>query len=295
MSTSETPPVSIIIPCYNAGKYLREAIESALNQTYPNIELILVNDGSTDNSEDIARSYGSKVKLINQPNSGLAASRNMGIWAATTQYHLFLDADDVLAPNSVERRMKILLSDPTIGCVVGDCMHGFEEGPKYRVDASWVVGEDLFFLVTSRFRTLFAPLYRREVFIKCGFFDPFIRLAEDIDHHQRYTLQYRIGYDPEIQGYYRNTPESLSKDWCSMYIYLTKIFKKNSVLTPKKIKYWFATQRHLTSVTKDVINSLRPKPFPEAASKFLKLALVRPLFLMHFTLAVFKRIFRIRW
>jgi len=94
--------VSIIIPTYNAEKYLEECIESALNQTYPDIEIIAVNDGSTDNSLGILKKYEGKIKIISKENGGVASALNTGINAMTGEWFKWLSADDVLYPNAVE-------------------------------------------------------------------------------------------------------------------------------------------------------------------------------------------------
>ena len=103
--------ISIVIPCYNQGEYLEESIESCYNQTVQAHEIIVVNDGSTDDSKEIAERYmfkefphiDSPVKVINQVNKGLPSARNTGIMAATGDYILFLDADDILMENAIER------------------------------------------------------------------------------------------------------------------------------------------------------------------------------------------------
>lgn len=92
--------ISIIIPNYNQGQFLLEAIESALNQTYDDFEVIVVNDGSTDNSLEIVRKY--PVRIIDQTNKGLASARNTGIMNSKGDYLLFLDADDILLENCLE-------------------------------------------------------------------------------------------------------------------------------------------------------------------------------------------------
>lgn len=102
--------VSIIIPCFNQGEYLEDAIESAWNQTHPPHEIIVVNDGSTDNSAEIAERYmfkqfpllESPVRVIHQVNKGLSSARNTGIMSATGDYILPLDADDILMENAIE-------------------------------------------------------------------------------------------------------------------------------------------------------------------------------------------------
>ena len=96
--------ISIIIPCYNHAAFLPDAIESALAQDYPDVEVIVVNDGSTDNSSEVARRY--PVRLIEQENKGLSAARNTGIRAATGTWILPLDSDDKIEPVTVSRFME---------------------------------------------------------------------------------------------------------------------------------------------------------------------------------------------
>ena len=97
--------VSIVIPSYNQSQYLNSAISSAMDQTVKAHEIIVIDDGSTDNSLDLARSYiqEKNVKVISQVNKGLASARNTGIMNATGDYILFLDADDMLVENAIER------------------------------------------------------------------------------------------------------------------------------------------------------------------------------------------------
>ena len=108
------PKISIVIPCYNMGDYLEDALESAYNQTMQAHEIIVVDDGSTDDSKEIAERYmfkefpyiESPVRVISQVNKGLSSARNTGIMAATGDYILFLDADDILMENAIERVTK---------------------------------------------------------------------------------------------------------------------------------------------------------------------------------------------
>jgi len=104
--------VSIIIPVFNKAPYIRETLDSALGQTYPNIELVLVNDGSTDGSLAILEGYQSKfpekVKLINQANGGVSKATNVGIQASNGEYIQFLDADDLLSPDKIENQIRLL-------------------------------------------------------------------------------------------------------------------------------------------------------------------------------------------
>lgn len=102
---SWNPRVSIVIPCYKQAHYLSDAIQSAINQIYKDIEIIVVNDGSPDNTSDVARKF-KQVKLIEQANAGLSAARNAGIKAATGGWILTLDADDKIDPTFIEKTIR---------------------------------------------------------------------------------------------------------------------------------------------------------------------------------------------
>jgi glycosyltransferase involved in cell wall biosynthesis len=103
------PLVSIIIPVYNAEKYLKETVESALNQTWKNKEIIIIDDGSTDNSLALANGYqNSHVSILSQQNRGTSAARNRGLKEAKGDYIQFLDSDDLLSPDKIEHQVKIL-------------------------------------------------------------------------------------------------------------------------------------------------------------------------------------------
>ena len=94
--------VSVVIPVYNSEKYLSESIESVLNQTYSNIEIIAVDDGSTDKSQEILKQYSDKIKIISHSNQGLAASLNIAIKKIEGKWFKWLSPDDILYPNAIE-------------------------------------------------------------------------------------------------------------------------------------------------------------------------------------------------
>mgnify|MGYP000914862092 CR=1 FL=1 len=118
------PKLSVVVPAWNAGKYLRETLDCLLNQTLKNIEVVIVDDGSTDNTGEIAREYASRetpgvfFQTIFQPNAGVSAARNRGLEAASGEYILFLDSDDLLTQNSLEAFYRAL-EETGAGLAVG--------------------------------------------------------------------------------------------------------------------------------------------------------------------------------
>lgn len=114
-----SPLVSVIIPVYNCDRYLAEAIESVLNQTYQPIETIIVNDGSTDRSAEIAQKFSASVRYYYQPQSGAGAARNYGTDVAQGNFFAFLDADDFWVQDKLIRQMQVLENEPEIDMVFG--------------------------------------------------------------------------------------------------------------------------------------------------------------------------------
>jgi glycosyltransferase involved in cell wall biosynthesis len=112
------PLVSIIIPTYNYAGFLHRAIQSCLNQSYKAIEIIIIDDGSTDNTKEIVQSYGDKIIYIRQVNSGVSSARNNGLEHASGDFIAFLDADDYFTENAIEIRLTVLIQNPDAGAVV---------------------------------------------------------------------------------------------------------------------------------------------------------------------------------
>lgn len=111
-----TPTISVIIPAYNAGAYLADAVQSALNQTRSPDEILVMDDGSTDNTTEIAATFGSRIRYLRQPNSGVMATRNHSIQKATGEWIAFLDADDAWYPRKLELQLEAL------GKISGDAL-----------------------------------------------------------------------------------------------------------------------------------------------------------------------------
>ena len=116
---SEKVVLSIIVPAYNASTFLAQAIESALRQDFKLVELIVVNDGSTDDTLIVAKSFGSQLKLLDVRHEGLAASRNRGMAVASGQFFLHLDADDLLLPGAITTLIRYFFDNEAIDIVAG--------------------------------------------------------------------------------------------------------------------------------------------------------------------------------
>lgn len=111
------PRVSVIIPTYNHAQFVVQAVESALAQTYADLEVIIVDDGSTDDTQAVLARYGAEINYIYQENQGLSAARNAGISVARGDYFLFLDADDLVLANKLELQVSIVDAQPDFGLV----------------------------------------------------------------------------------------------------------------------------------------------------------------------------------
>jgi glycosyltransferase involved in cell wall biosynthesis len=176
----DDPLISTIIPVYNGERYLAEAIESVLAQTYRNIEIIVVDDGSTDGSAEVAKYYGSPVQYYIQTNSGAGAARNRGIGLAQGNFLAFLDADDLWMPDKLELQMASFAGDQPMDMVFGHvrqflCPTLTEEARKQiRIPVEIIPGHHAG-----------AMLISKEAFSRVGLFGTEFQLVEFIDWHAR--------------------------------------------------------------------------------------------------------------
>jgi glycosyltransferase involved in cell wall biosynthesis len=202
-----TPLVSVIIPNYNYANYLRQAIDSVLLQTYSNIEIIVVDDGSKDASKEILKSYGDKISVIFQQNSGVSAARNNGFAASKGEFIAFLDADDFWIPEKIAKQIDLFQSNPNLGFVhVGvQYVDAQNEPIKDLTDGQegWVSEEFLLLdrpVVMSGGSGMMMP---RRVLEKIGGFDPELSTCADWDLFYRISCIYEFGFLPEILLKYR--------------------------------------------------------------------------------------------
>lgn len=208
-----TPLVSIIIPCYNAEKYVGDAIRSALDQTYPNVEVIVIDDGSTDGSLEVIRSFGDAICWETGPNRGGCIARNRGVELASGELIQFLDADDLLHSNKLARQVPLMVDK------VADLVFCDREGypinnpDRVRTYPISYCGNDVVVLCLTNFLTTLAPLHWKRVLLSVGGF------REDLPSGQDYELQIRLAYAgvtfyhlPEVLCTTRSVPNSVSSD-----------------------------------------------------------------------------------
>jgi len=132
----ESPLVSVIIPVYNYDRYLAEAVESVLSQTYPHLEVIVVDDGSTDRSGEVAKSFADRgVRYCQQVHSGIGPARNKGVELAQGEFIAFLDADDRWPMQKIERQLRAFENDPSLEMVFGQALQ-LQNGPQWQSGVS---------------------------------------------------------------------------------------------------------------------------------------------------------------
>lgn len=199
--------VSIIIPSYNQEEYLREAIESAISQT-EQCEVIVIDDGSTDNSLRIAKEYEPEVKVIKQVNKGLSAARNTGIMNATGEWIFPLDADDFIAENCIE--MLLRLAGETDADIVGPSIEIFGQNSG-KVILSPNPGIELFRLGNH---LGYFSLYKKSMALALGGYSPkMIHGYEDYHFWINALMRgYKIVTTPEILAKYRTKEKSMWKE-----------------------------------------------------------------------------------
>jgi glycosyltransferase involved in cell wall biosynthesis len=207
------PSVSVIIPCFDQAHFLAEAIESALGQTVPPDELIVVDDGSRDNTLAIAGRYP-EVTAIRRPNRGVAASRNAGMAAATGEHLLFLDADDRLLPHALEVGVAALSARPSVAFVFGTSRDIATDGATTGGEGQPRVDQDHYLHLLERCYIWSGSsiLFRRAAIEAVGGFDQSLRAGDDYDLYLRLARRYPIYCHEEMVTEYRRHGANTTRD-----------------------------------------------------------------------------------
>jgi len=179
----ETPLVSVIIPVYNYDRYLGEAIESVLNQTYQHLEVIVVDDGSTDRSGEVAKSFADRgVRYCHQAHAGIGPARNKGVESAEGEFIAFLDADDRWPLQKIERQLKAFESDETLEMVFGQALQ-LQNGPEWEAGVRDYNKPSVPGMVPGMVPG--TMLIKRDAFFRVGLFKGDLKVGEFIDWYAR--------------------------------------------------------------------------------------------------------------
>ena len=204
MSQPPAPLVSVVIPCYNLAHFLRDAIESTLAQTYPRVELVVVDDGSLDNTAGVVSDYP-RARCVRQRNRGVAEARNVGFGATNGEYVLFVDADDRLAPDAVQAHLRCFAEHPEAGLVVGAIEQITGDGSYRATSYSPVLESEQYrhLLGANHIANTIAVMFRRSVFEALGGFTKYFSPAEDYELLLRATRVFPSAHHSTVVAHYR--------------------------------------------------------------------------------------------
>jgi glycosyltransferase involved in cell wall biosynthesis len=210
--------ISVIIPAWNAQRHIARAIQSVLAQTQPADEIIIVDDGSTDNTVETVRTFGSKVRLITQPNAGASVARNTGVAAAKSDWIAFLDADDEWLPEKIHAQIELFRQFSHLKWGYANYLTNYSGKQWHKRSAlpapKQHYMEDYLDAYCKGFHAWTGTvMIHRSVFDTVGLFEPGMKRAQDNDLWFRIAYQFpQVGYIPQsLAVYHLDTPDSSTK------------------------------------------------------------------------------------
>jgi glycosyltransferase involved in cell wall biosynthesis len=218
---SDRPLVSVVIATYNMARFLPLALRSALGQSYDNIEALVIDDGSRDDTQAVMAPFRSdhRVRYIFQQNGGQASAKNHGIRMAQGEYVAFLDADDMWVPDKLERQMPLFLRSSAVGIVYSRFAYIDEAGSELRIeDYELFRGRVSGPLLIRNFIGFGTSVVRKECFDRLGGFDESIGMGIDYDLWLRLSTQYEFDYVDRPLLRYREWPGQMSRNWRVRYL-----------------------------------------------------------------------------
>jgi glycosyltransferase involved in cell wall biosynthesis len=222
------PLVTVIIPCYNGEAFVEEAINSALAQTYNRVEVIVIDDGSTDRSAEIIQAL--PVRYIYQENRGLTPSRNLGIKESRGSYIVFLDADDRLLPDAIKTGLDVLLRRPECAMTIGDHLFVREDGSYLAHSRKEFRGSSHYeaLLISNFIEMISSVLFRRSVFEAVGGFDTQLRVAEDYELYLRIARDFPVCCHTAVVAEYRQHKTNVSRNSELMLTLTLQVLKREA-------------------------------------------------------------------
>jgi glycosyltransferase involved in cell wall biosynthesis len=234
--TTDAPTVSVVMPAYNVGWCVRRAVDSVLAQTYRAFELIVVNDGSTDDTGAVLASYGTALRRVDQENRGMSAARNAGIRMAEGTYVAFLDADDWWLPDKLARQVELMEGRPGLGFTSTAARVVNPEGQPLNLwrcrETGGRVLETLFAENAAIAGGCSAVMVRKSLFEQAGLFDESLRGFEDPDLWIRLAAVSDYACIDEPLAVILRREKSVSRNWETMREAALKSIRKNRDLLP---------------------------------------------------------------
>lgn len=243
-SPSDPGSFSVVIPCHNQGEYLPTALDSVRAQSYPAAEIVVVDDGSTDETADVAATDPS-VTYQWQPNQGLSAARNTGLALAQGEYVLFLDADDWLLPNALKAAKQAFAEAPAASFVAGGHVIHFEGSDQFKACTPHLNGDAYATLLRRNVIEMHgAVAYRRAVLEALGGFDEDLPACEDYDVYLRLARQGTLHVHEGLMAVYRRHPRNMSKNARLMLSSVLRVLDRQPVETPQHFQARKAGRQH---------------------------------------------------
>lgn len=278
--TEGAPTVSVITPTFNRADFIGETVESILAQTFGDFELLIVDDGSTDNTREILSPYLSdkRLRYFYQENQGQSVARNRGLTESRGQFLCFIDSDNVWLPNKLESQLNFLREHPEVDIVYGDIITIDETSKEIgRENMRRISGHIAGDLLRDNFVSINTSMVRRQCYTELGGFNEKDRLAEDYDLWLRYSTRFKFHYMPEYFAKYRVMDDQISSDksarfWANertlrlfLEAYPTAVDWKTrrkgwSTFFARKARY-LAGQRSVTKALLTSLQSLAQWPF----------------------------------
>ena len=218
--------VSIIIPTYNRRDYITTALDSVLGQTYKDYEIIIVDDGSSDDTKEVIRPYGEIIRYFYQENRGIAAARNRGIRESRGEFIALLDSDDYWHPEKLKRQVNYLTENPQYGMVATRCSSIAPDGTfrkKNRPGKSGWILTDIF---KSNFIRTSSALITRKCLDTVGLFDESLPECEEYDLWLRIAKDFPIAFINEPLTVYTDNPQGVSTDSLAGRLVRIKVLEK---------------------------------------------------------------------
>lgn len=283
MKEKEMPLVSVVVPCYNHEKYVKETIESIVNQTYKNIELIVIDDGSKDTSAKVIQELADKYKFtfIHRPNKGLSATLNEGVKLSKGKYFCACASDDYFALDKIEKQVLFMQEHPQFAISYGNIIkfseNSYEEKTKVKNPKSGWIFEDI--IMGDTVLPAVTVMLYTNVIKELGGYDENLWI-EDWDMWLRVSDKYQVGYLDEYLAFYRRHDTNISKQAIKMYEAQKKILNKwqenknfNRYLAKWKLNWFNSLARnHKIEARKNIKNNLKvmfTKKYLKAFIKYL--------------------------